>query len=106
MSSSSWENTCLSKPVFFFYICRVDRRYINKTYIKIPLIRKKAPFSLIHIISELDLSTKVIPDNIFLFIKTSVDTEMCCPKGKCGCQYFILLTEKKNHGHSPGPGFF
>ena len=24
--------------------------------------------------------------------KTSVDTEMCCPKGKCGCQYFILLT--------------
>jgi hypothetical protein len=19
-----------------------------------------------------------------------VDTEMCCPKGKCGCQYFIL----------------
>jgi hypothetical protein len=35
---------------------------------------------------------------IFLFIViTSVDTEMCCPKGKCGCQYFILLTleEKK-----------
>jgi hypothetical protein len=31
--------------------------------------------------------------NIFLFIiYTSVDTEMCCPKGKCGCQYFILLT--------------
>ena len=26
------------------------------------------------------------------YIKTSVDTEMCCPKGKCGCQYFILLT--------------
>jgi hypothetical protein len=24
-----------------------------------------------------------------------VDTEMCCPKGKCGCQYFILLTLKK-----------
>jgi hypothetical protein len=20
---------------------------------------------------------------------------MCCPKGKCGCQYFILLTKKK-----------
>jgi hypothetical protein len=20
---------------------------------------------------------------------------MCCPKGKCGCQYFILLTLKK-----------
>ena len=26
---------------------------------------------------------------------TSVDTEMCCPKGKCGCQYFILLSLKK-----------
>jgi hypothetical protein len=26
-----------------------------------------------------------------------ISTEMCCPKGKCGCQYFILLTleEKK-----------
>jgi hypothetical protein len=22
----------------------------------------------------------------------SVDTEMCCPKGKCGYQYFIFLT--------------
>jgi hypothetical protein len=21
-----------------------------------------------------------------------VDTEICCPKGKCGCLYFILLT--------------
>jgi hypothetical protein len=30
-------------------------------------------------------------DNLFLYIK-SVDIEMCCPKGKCGCQYFILLT--------------
>ena len=26
---------------------------------------------------------------------TSVDTEMCCPKGKYGSQYFILLTLKK-----------
>ena len=26
---------------------------------------------------------------------TSVDTEMCCPKGKCGCQYIILLTLRK-----------
>ena len=32
---------------------------------------------------------------------------MRCPKGKCGCQYFILLTLKKNkiRGHR-GPGFF
>ena len=26
---------------------------------------------------------------------TSVDTEMCCPKGKCGYQYFISLTLKE-----------
>ena len=32
---------------------------------------------------------------LFSVICTSVDTEMCCPKGKCGCQYFILLTLKK-----------
>ena len=31
----------------------------------------------------------------FLIIITSVNTEMCCSKGKCGCQYFILLTLKK-----------
>ena len=39
--------------------------------------------------------------NIYFIIKTSVDTEMCCPKGKCGCQYYILLTleEIKNHEH-------
>ena len=38
---------------------------------------------------------------------TSVDTEMCCPKGKCGCQYFILLTleEEKIRRHRD-PGFF
>ena len=43
----------------------------------------------------------------FIINDTSVDTEMCCPKGKCGCQYFILLTlkKKKNRGHR-GPGFF
>ena len=42
---------------------------------------------------------------IFFLPETSVDTEMCCPKGKCGCQYFILLTLRKNHGQR-GPGFF
>ena len=42
----------------------------------------------------------------YLIKITGVDTEMCCPKGKCGCQYFILLTFKKTiHGHR-GPGFF
>ena len=51
----------------------------------------------------------------FIIIITSVDTEMCCPKGKCGCQYFILLTLKNkkiqvqscvfisNFHHSPPP---
>ena len=36
-----------------------------------------------------------------------METELYCPKGKCGCQYFILLNlkKKKNHGHR-GPGFF
>ena len=32
--------------------------------------------------------------DVYYYI-TSVDTEMCCPKGKCRCQYFILLTLKK-----------
>ena len=32
---------------------------------------------------------------MFILYITSVDTETCCPKGKCGCQYFILLTLKK-----------
>ena len=45
----------------------------------------------------------------FITSQTSVDTEMCCPKGKCGCQYFILqcinFKKKKCHGHR-GPGFF
>ena len=46
----------------------------------------------------------------FITSQTSVDTEMCCPKGKCGCQYFILQCinfkkAKQCHGHR-GPGFF
>jgi hypothetical protein len=43
--------------------------------------------------------TKKYPTNMSLQLhycdRTSVDTEMCCPKGKCGCQYFILLTLKE-----------
>jgi hypothetical protein len=31
-----------------------------------------------------------------------VDTEKCCPKGKCGCQYFILLTLKKKKSWTQG----
>ena len=43
----------------------------------------------------------------FIIIITSVDTEMCCPKGKCGCQYFILLTlKKKKIQGNRGPGIF
>jgi hypothetical protein len=43
--------------------------------------------------------------NIFFFL-TSVHTEMCCPKGKCGCQYFILLTLKKNNSWIQGSWIF
>ena len=32
---------------------------------------------------------------IYFYFYTSVNTEMCCPKGQCGCQYFILLRFKK-----------
>jgi hypothetical protein len=35
------------------------------------------------------------PFLIIIIIITNVDIEKCCPKGKCGCQYFILLTLKK-----------
>ena len=44
--------------------------------------------------------------NIYFIIKTSVDTEMCCPKGKCGCQYYILLTLEKKTIMNTGTGFF
>jgi hypothetical protein len=27
-------------------------------------------------------------------LRASVDTEMCCPKAKCGCQYFIVSFAK------------
>jgi hypothetical protein len=38
----------------------------------------------------------------FILNNTSVDTEMCCPKGKCGCQYLILNTEnKKDEQYGP-----
>ena len=42
----------------------------------------------------IDLQLKKIPLHLMFFFSntTSVNTEMCCPKGKCGCQYFILLT--------------
>ena len=33
----------------------------------------------------------------YIIILTSVDTAMCCPKGKCGCQYFISLTLNKKY---------
>ena len=43
----------------------------------------------------LHLLTYVYFSHIYFHILTSVDAEMCCPKGKCGCQYFISLTLKK-----------
>ena len=43
---------------------------------------------------------------LFFFNNTSVDTEMCCPKGKCGCHYFILLTLKKKSWTQGSWNFF
>ena len=31
---------------------------------------------------------------------------MCCPKGKCGCQYFILITLEKNNSWTQGSWIF
>ena len=42
----------------------------------------------------------------YILYNTSVDTEMCCPKGKCGCQYFILLTLKKKNSWTQGSWIF
>jgi hypothetical protein len=43
---------------------------------------------------------------LFFFNETSVDTEMCCPKGKCRCQYFISLTLKKKKSWTQGSWIF
>ena len=44
-----------------------------------------------------NISSSIILTYTFFIIITGVDTEMCCPKGKCGCQYFILLTLKRTN---------
>ena len=41
---------------------------------------------------------------VFLIL-TSVDTEMCCPKGKCGCQFFILIWDRHNMFEERSPIF-
>ena len=42
-----------------------------------------------------------------LFVNiTSVDTELYCPKGKCGCQYFILLILRKKKSWTQGSWMF
>ena len=46
------------------------------------------------------------PFLLIIIIITSVDTEKCCPKGKCGCQYFILLTLKKKKSWTHGSWIF
>ena len=38
---------------------------------------------------------QIFPRPLFLFTLYFIIIKMCCPKGKCGCQYFILLTLKK-----------
>jgi hypothetical protein len=63
----------------------------------------EAPLGLFKFISD------YLPyfENIYIFFNiTSVDTEMCCPKGKCGCQYFILLTFKKKNSWTQGSWIF
>ena len=52
--------------------------WFRKTYVK-PTKGRYTRYDLYH-------KTCIIR---FLYY-TSVDTEMCCPKGKCGCQYFII----------------
>ena len=42
----------------------------------------------------------------YSFCYTSVDTEMCCPKGKGECQYFIFLTLKKKKFMDTGSWIF
>ena len=57
--------------------------------------------------SNFDLiSISVALSTFFFTYNTSVDTEMCCPKGKCGCQYFILLTLKKKNSWTQGSWIF
>ena len=42
---------------------------------------------------DVKILSKLICNIMSIFSNnTSVDTELYCPKGKCGCQYFILLT--------------
>ena len=48
-----------------------------------------------HCISYKEINDFQFKHIFYLLNITSVDTEMCCPKDKCGCQYFILLTLKK-----------
>jgi hypothetical protein len=46
------------------------------------------------------------PFLIIIIIITNVDIEKCCPKGKCGCQYFILLTLKTKNFMNTGSWIF
>ena len=52
------------------------------------LTRKKIGMIFFSFLSNYDHEMR---EKFFFYYYTSVDTEMCCPKGKCGCQYFILL---------------
>jgi hypothetical protein len=56
------------------------------------------------LILYISFTNKTVLTTFFYF--TSVDTEMCCPKGKCGCQYFILLTFKKKKSWTQGSWIF
>ena len=62
---------------------------LNKTYLFIYYYMWFRRLEHLYWLILFSLSPKV---SVYSTFTTSVDTEMCCPKGKCGCQYFILLT--------------
>jgi hypothetical protein len=51
-------------------------------------------FIMLQLILLYNIILLIKQDNIFK-LRQVWTQKMCCPKGKCGCQYFILLTLKK-----------
>ena len=72
---------------------------IFESNLNITVRHHKSSYNLFHIFGDYLLyitTCKWCMASQFFFLNlTCVDTEMCCPKGKCGCQYVILLTLKK-----------
>ena len=85
--------------LWFVYDIKIN--YKTDWYVQIKRLmyflrnKNKIPFWLIYS-NIIHLIQSIMPPSLGIWmisvIYTSVDTEMCCPKGKCGCQYYILLT--------------